>query len=63
MTSGIAASRLQKEISMLQKDPPPGACAAPVDGNMFKLEAQLQGPPGSVYEGGVFHLTIDIPSR
>lgn len=59
----MAVGRLQKEVSMLQTDPPPGAWASPVDGNLFRLEARLQGPSDSVYEGGVFTLVIDIPSR
>lgn len=49
---------------MLATDPPPGVYAAPKDGHkLTELEAQLEGPAGSVYEGGVFKLSVDIPPR
>lgn len=60
----IALARLQKEVSMLQADPPPGAWANPIEGKpLTELEAGLLGPVGTVYEGGVFKLEVNIPLR
>ena len=49
---------------MLATDPGPGISAWPVnDVNMMHLQAQIQGPQGSPYQGGLYSLTIDIPDR
>lgn len=37
-----AATRMAKEIRMLQADPPPGVWAAPRGDSLTQLEAQLQ---------------------
>ena len=59
----LAIARLQKEIAMLQKDPPPGAWAGPKGDKLTELDASITGPAGTVYEGGVFKLNIHIPMR
>ena len=62
--STLAIARLQKEITMLMKDPPPGAWAGPIEGKpLTELEAGIQGPAGTVYESGVFKLSVNIPTR
>jgi len=61
--STIAIARLQKEVIMLQTEPPPGAWAAPCNDNLTEFNAQIQGPLGTVYEGGIFRLSINIPAR
>lgn len=49
---------------MLANDPGPGISAWPVDDyNMMHLQAQIQGPQESPYQGGLYNLTIDIPDR
>ena len=48
---------------MLERDPPPGVSAWLVEGRLNHVEAQVQGPPGTVYEEGVFKLEIHIPDR
>ncbi|KAL4442433.1 hypothetical protein ABPG77_005017 [Micractinium sp. CCAP 211/92] len=58
-----AATRMSKELRMLQSDPPPGVWAAPVGDSFSQLEAQVQGPKDTVYEGGLFKLAVDIPAR
>lgn len=35
-------TRMAREISMLQSDPPPGVWAAPVGDRLTELEAQIQ---------------------
>ncbi len=60
----IAIARLQKELTLLQKDPPPGGWASAIEGRpLTELEAGLLGPVGTVYEGGIFKLEINIPLR
>ncbi|PRW50870.1 ubiquitin-conjugating enzyme E2 T [Chlorella sorokiniana] len=55
---------MQREVRMLQTDPPPGVWAAPKNGErLTELEAQIQGPKDTVYEGGLFRLSVDIPAR
>ena len=40
-----AATRMAKELRMLQSDPPPGVWAAPVGDSFSQLEAQVQVSP------------------
>jgi ubiquitin-protein ligase len=62
--SNLAIARLQKEVTMLQKDPPPNAWCGPIEGKpLTELEAGIQGPTGTVYEAGVFKLSVHIPTR
>ena len=104
-----ALARMNREIRMLEREPPPGVSAWPKDENkinevrgqrplffssvethpsihrrrrrrrgpsadqerslvsrfdsLFKLEAVIQGPPDTVYEGGYFRLDVTIPTR
>ncbi|KAK9804208.1 hypothetical protein WJX72_001272 [[Myrmecia] bisecta] len=51
------------ELKMLQRDPPPGVCAWPKADRIDELEAQVQGPKNTVYEGGIFRLSIHLPAR
>lgn len=63
MAPKTMAGRMQREIQMLERDPPPGVCAWVKDGKLDELEAQIQGPEGSPYEKGIFKLSISIPER
>ncbi|GAU94190.1 hypothetical protein RvY_06012 [Ramazzottius varieornatus] len=54
-----SAKRLQKEISDILLDPPPNCSAGPKDdSNLYEWVSTILGPPGSVYEGGIFFLDI-----
>lgn len=55
--------RLQKELIDMQKDATPNLSAGPVNDNLFEWEAVILGPIGTPYEGGVFNLSISIPSN
>ncbi|KAI3524595.1 hypothetical protein L1887_03254 [Cichorium endivia] len=62
--------RMQKEVKLLLTDPPPGASFSHLsptsDLSSFSLaaiDAQIQGPEGTVYEKGVFKIKIQIPER
>ncbi|KAL3701516.1 hypothetical protein R1sor_019538 [Riccia sorocarpa] len=63
MQAARLATRLQRELRMLQSDPPPGVCAWPCDDSLSHLQAQIQGPEGTVYAKGVFKLEIHVPER
>ena len=57
-------ARLMREMSLLQKDPPPGVAAyAPDPSDMTSIRAQITGPEGSPFEGGIFLLTVNITGR
>ena len=56
-------NRMSKELKMLRKNPPEGVCVWPEGNSITRLSAQLQGPAGSVYEAGVFRLSVDVPDR
>lgn len=58
------ANRMAKELRTLRKSPPEGVCAWPEPADSTtRLSAQLQGPPGTVYEAGVFRLSVHVPER
>ena len=62
--SPAAKGRLLREMSLVTKDPPPGVAAyTPHPSDMTHIRAQLTGPEGSPFEGGVFLLTVHITGR
>ena len=61
MASGFDFKRIQRELHSLLNDPPPSCSAALADdGNFLHLSATIKGPPDSPYEGGEFHLSIEL---
>ncbi|CAL8092947.1 unnamed protein product [Calicophoron daubneyi] len=44
-------------------DPPPNCSAFPRGDNLFEWVSTLLGPPGSVYEGGIFFLDIHFSAE
>src|SRR5260221_8849614 len=52
------SQRIKKEISRLNKNPPPGISIDVKDENLRYLKIALQGPDGSPYQGGVFYLEM-----
>ncbi|KAL5966843.1 Ubiquitin-conjugating enzyme E2-24 kDa [Taenia solium] len=53
--------RIQKELSEISNDPPPNCSAFPRGDNLYEWISTILGPPGSVYEGGIFYLDIHFP--
>ena len=55
--------RLKKEYKDFQKDPPINCSAGPIDDNIYKWKAFINGPKDSPYEGGLFELEMTFTNR
>ncbi|KAF6025457.1 morgue [Bugula neritina] len=53
--------RLQSELKSLQKEPPEGVWATPLDKKAHFFQAVIIGPKGTPYEGGRFFLYLQVP--
>jgi ubiquitin-protein ligase len=58
-----AVKRLLKDVRALAecKPPPVGIAAQPLEKDLFEWHANLKGPKGTPYEGGIFHLILKFP--
>mmetsp|Transcript_44913 Transcript_44913/g.141415 ORF Transcript_44913/g.141415 Transcript_44913/m.141415 type:complete len:237 (-) Transcript_44913:82-792(-) len=61
--SSAWTARMAKEMKQLEIEPPPGISAWPRGEQIHLLEAVVQGPAGTPYEGGAFKLEISVPDR
>ncbi|KZV95979.1 hypothetical protein EXIGLDRAFT_671542 [Exidia glandulosa HHB12029] len=57
----MAKKRIHKEWADIQKEDLGKMSLAPKDDDMFQWDAVLPGPEGSVYEGGMFAVSIQLP--
>ncbi|KAK6248521.1 hypothetical protein QUC31_020086 [Theobroma cacao] len=60
--------RMQKELKLLLTDPPHGASFPFISpdsdlSDLSSIDAQIEGPEGTVYAKGVFKIKIQIPER
>ncbi|RYG63226.1 ubiquitin-conjugating enzyme E2 [archaeon] len=58
--STAARKRLLRDFKRLQKDPPSGIQAAPLDNNVMTWQAVIIGPDDTPWEGGTFRLVLDF---
>ncbi|KAI0241100.1 Ubiquitin-conjugating enzyme E2 T [Lamellibrachia satsuma] len=56
-------ARMKRELQQLEQSPPHGVSCWMKNYNIEQLEAQIVGPSGTPYEGGIFQLEVDIPER
>ncbi|XP_017065202.1 ubiquitin-conjugating enzyme E2 11 [Drosophila eugracilis] len=54
--------RIKRELQDIRKHPPPNCNADMYEEDLFRWTAGVDGPAGSVYEGGHFRLDIRFPS-
>ncbi|CAG2110830.1 unnamed protein product, partial [Medioppia subpectinata] len=59
----MALKRIHKELTELQRDPPPGCTAAPNGTDYFQWSGSIEGPPDTPYEGGLFNVQITFPAN
>ncbi|XP_068688122.1 ubiquitin-conjugating enzyme E2 E1-like [Montipora capricornis] len=57
-----SAKRIERELAEIALDPPPNCSAGPKGDNLYEWNSTILGPPGSVYDGGVFYLDISFPT-
>lgn len=55
-----AAKRIGRDLNILTQEPVEGCSAAPYEGNLYKWRATIMGPKDTPYEGGIFHLEIEL---
>jgi ubiquitin-protein ligase len=60
----FSMKRLAKDLEEIEKNglPNVGVTARPLEHDMYLWHANLKGPEGTPYEGGVFHLEMKIPT-
>ncbi|XP_068706547.1 ubiquitin-conjugating enzyme E2 T-like [Montipora foliosa] len=57
------STRMERELNILTKEPPPGISCWMINDEIDKLEAEIQGSDGTPYSGGSFRLEINVPER
>lgn len=60
-TDGFSIKRLSKEFKDMQAKPSYQYYAEPVQDEMFEWHFTIRGPPGTDYEGGIYHGIITFP--
>ncbi|KAH8107214.1 UBC-like protein [Cristinia sonorae] len=58
-----AVKRIMQEARELANDPCTDYSAAPLEDDIFEWHCTLRGPPGTEFEGGLYHFRILLPSE
>lgn len=56
-----AVKRIMQEARELANDPSTDYSAAPLEDDIFEWHCTLRGPPGTEFEGGLYHFRILLP--
>ena len=54
--------RIQKELREFREDPPMNCSGGPIGDDLYKWSAVIIGPKDTLYEDGLFKLSIEFPS-
>ncbi|KAI0946911.1 hypothetical protein AcW1_010233 [Taiwanofungus camphoratus] len=60
LSTTTTLKRIHREIADLKKEDLGAISLAPSDDNLFTWTATIPGPEGSCYEGGLFHVDINL---
>ncbi|KIY65032.1 UBC-like protein [Cylindrobasidium torrendii FP15055 ss-10] len=58
-----AVKRIMQEAKELANDPSADYTAAPLEDDIFEWHCTLRGPPGTEFEGGLYHLRVLLPAE
>ncbi|GBE82480.1 UBC-like protein [Sparassis latifolia] len=58
-----AVKRIMQEARELANDPCTDYSAAPLEDDIFEWHCTLRGPPGTEFEGGLYHFRILLPTE
>ncbi|KAF9009345.1 ubiquitin-conjugating enzyme/RWD-like protein [Cyathus striatus] len=58
-----AVKRIMQEAKELANDPSTDYTAAPLEDDIFEWHCTLRGPPGTEFEGGLYHFRILLPAE
>jgi ubiquitin-protein ligase len=57
-----AEKRLVKDLHKLSTGQDEGINASPIEGDIFKWTAFIEGPEKTIWEGGLFELELEFPA-
>jgi len=61
--NNAAIKRIMREARELANDPSTDYTAAPLEDDIFEWHCTLRGPPGTEFEGGLYHFRILLPAE
>ena len=61
MAPAMATTRLRKELIKLQKEPPPGIIAEPMESDILTWHYAVRGPSDTAYSSGIYVGKLRFP--